>query len=150
MLVLSWILLFSLHAYNLVDFFVTGYHLILIKYYYNNYCKYMYVYLWPCSPYKCFWADILEKSLNLVIDLDARVANENNLWKMNVSPIFNCRGNSHPRNVNIVTVYDIQNKFIGEQISWWFCKALFVPFNLSFPFRWEANITLMYMSNVDR
>lgn len=25
-----------------------------------------------------------------------------------------CRGSSQPRNVNVVTVYDIQNKFIGK------------------------------------
>ena len=29
---------------------------------------------------------------------------------------FSCRGNSQPRNMNIVTVYDIQNKFIGKKV----------------------------------
>ena len=28
-----------------------------------------------------------------------------------------CRGSSQPRNVNVVTVYDIQNKFIGKILN---------------------------------
>ena len=35
---------------------------------------------------------------------------------LRVPPAFFCRGNSQPRNMNIVTVYDIQNKFIGKKV----------------------------------
>ena len=33
-----------------------------------------------------------------------------------------CRGSSQPRNVNVVTVYDIQNKFIGK--GWWMPRRM--------------------------
>ena len=37
--------------------------------------------------------------------------------RVHALPIFSCRGNSQPRNMNIVTVYDIQNKFIGKKVQ---------------------------------
>ena len=46
-------------------------------------------------------------------DLKMSIINHGNIDAEHVL-LSSCRGTSQQRNVNVVTVYDIQNKFIGK------------------------------------
>ena len=54
------------------------------------------------------WSDLKMFILSMVMNIDA----EHVLTSR-------CRGTSQQRNVNVVTVYDIQNKFIGMNIIYY-------------------------------